>query len=240
MTRDLSTSERERLRELVKAENRENLGESPTKKERLPVRTCSRSCPYLLNGGEGCYDFKYGKAALGLPCVPDLRKVEKWRAAYEGGDDAIVKKDGGRIIGSMVVRAEQMLEQIDREGWVRRVPKVDAKGKVITYFDEEGTTTYVMDERPHPLIDPLMKLLGRLGLDPAAFELTPKSKGELGGRTPSGQLVNNGKIDVKILVAEQAQKLEGFKEALAAAAKMREGDPVFRQFSDNKKAIEEE
>lgn len=205
----------------------------PAKRERMPVRVCSLECPHRQGDGDGCYDFQYGKAAHGLPCVPDLRKLERWRKAYEEGDDEIVKKDAGGIMGAMVIRAEQMLEQIDREGFVMKTPRVDARGEPVAYVNDDGQMTYAFDWKPHPLFDPLNRIVKMLGINLNEFGLTPKSSSDK-GLGFSGNLTNIENLDVKVIVGGLEDATEDFAKTIALAKKMREADPVYKQFAPKK------
>jgi len=230
--RTLTDGERDRLRTAVLEENRRQLPEvKKTHRDHLPVRTCAADCTKYAR----CWHLKYGKARVGYPCIPDLKRIEKWRKAYEGGDDEIVRKDAGRIMGSMIIRAEGLLEQIDREGWVKRAPKVDIKGNAVRAYDEEGQIVYIWEEKAHPLIEPLIKVLKLLGLGLDEFELTPKSKG--GGHRVKGAIDNSTHVDIKVLVAEQERMTEVFAEQLKLARQMRDADPVWKQFGPAAKGV---
>lgn len=228
-------------RALVHADNRQERrpkqGEpgfvSRFHRDNLPVRLCTTACVYRANGGPGCWHFRFGKARDGELCVPEMKRLGDWSKAFQDGEDEPVRRDAGHLLGALYQRARLMLEQIDREGMTVRAPKTDRLGNAIAVHREDGTVDYVWEDREHPLWRPLMSIVRQLGMDLPEFGLTPKSKADQAPELKGKVTVNN--VDVKVLVAEQAQRTKGFLRALETAARLRESDPVFQQFTEQEK-----
>ena len=197
--------------------------------DHLSVRSCTIACPYRSEGARsGCPDYQAGRAVDGGPCVPDVAKVEEWRDAYASGSGQTVKRDAGRLMGSLYLHAQRMVEQIDREGLTLRAPRVDAKGNPVLVERADGLVDYLYEERAHPLLEPLARIVRLLGIDLSEFGLTTHA--ERAATALKGNLTLN-KTDINVVLAAEQERTKEVRKILETAARLREADPVFQQFS---------
>ena len=192
--------------------------------ERIPVRPCTSACAQR----DICYYFISKKVTTDEPCLPDQLKIKEISKAFEDDDLERIKREAGRMVGATYQMALNMLDQIIREGLTKKAPMTDRDGFAIEVPDQSGLIDYIYIEKAHPLIDPFMKAVRLLNMDPKEFGLTPMSQAKK--QTKVNGRINIENIDMKVIRLEGQERMDAFADALGQSKEMREADRVFQQF----------
>lgn len=198
----------------------------------MPVRTCDTSCRFRREGKPGCDLFQAKKCSDGDDCIVDLQRINNWRHAYNEGDPDLLKGDAGSLMGATYVMAMRMLDQIIEDGFTLTAPAFDRHGDPLMFEEEDGDETVqrmVYITKAHPLWQPFIKLLGRLGMDLKEFGLTPGRKQE--APTVRGLIGEAGTVNMQVVMVEQQEQIDRFREGAAEAQKLREQDPVYQRYA---------
>lgn len=151
----------------------------------------------------------------------DLRLMRRWKRAYVNGDQKVLKRDAGSVMGAVYGEAIRLIRRIKVDGPLVRTAKLVA--------GEKGPRQIVYEWIAHPLYEPLLKMLRLLHLDPAEFGMTPR--GADVGTTPRGLIVNAEKVDIQAVITTLRDRYDQHEKALVDASRMRSADPVWAQFA---------
>lgn len=197
------------------------------------VRDCSSDCIFIKSckpgNPKGCEYYQRGEVGYGQPCKYDLMMIDEFVQAHRNGDQAAIKDRIGTVMGGLMVKVYEMLDNITKDGITREEPILDGKGMPIML--KGGTIATRIVE--HPLLARLSTMVKTIGFDLNKFKLTPETAQD-NVKTVGNILLTTGDVHIHDLIDANRKLIERFEEGSKKAEEDLKNDPVFKQMGGDK------